>query len=367
MIKKRILLLSAYDARSHQYWHQSLVSQLPQHDWQVLTLKDRFFAWRMGANALNFSAQFDQALRASYDLVVATSMTDLSTLRGLYPNLADIPNTLYFHENQFAYPINDRQHGLIEIQLRNIFAAMAADHLTFNSNYNRSTFFLFFETFCKKMPDGLPRDLVEKLSQKAAALAVPIADDCFSINRVRNKNPDSLQVVWNHRWEHDKGPETLLELMRLCQASKTNMPTIKFHILGQKFRQTPAAMEIILQQHGAQCLNLGFIESRQQYINVLQSADLALSTAQHDFQGLAMLEAAACGCLPIAPNRLVYPELYPTSNLYPSTPKHPKQEALAIMKLLKNHQQLQSNELNLHWSKMKCEYDHWIAKSCSST
>ncbi|TDR23805.1 tRNA-queuosine alpha-mannosyltransferase domain-containing protein [Marinicella litoralis] len=358
MKKKRILLLSAYDALSHRYWHQNLIKQFPQHDWHVLALKDRYFAWRMGANALNFKAQYDAQLSVEYDLLIATSMTDLSTLLGLYPHLSKLPKHLYFHENQFAYPVNDNQQGLLEIQIRTIYAALAADQLTFNTNYNLATWQQGVAALCQKMPDGLPKDLLAQLSQKSSCLAVPIDDDCQPNNHLKLKSSDGLQVVWNHRWEHDKGPETLLELMRLCQDKK---PNIQFHVLGQKFRKIPEAMKIIEQNHPQQCLNLGFIDSRTQYIQVLQTADVVLSTAFHDFQGIAMLEASACGCLAIAPNRLVYPEWYPATNLYPSTPSDPKAEAHAIFALLQNSQKLQATQFHPHWQTMKPNYQNWLS------
>jgi glycosyltransferase involved in cell wall biosynthesis len=351
MTKKRVLLLSAYDAQSHRYWHQQLVAQFSQHQWQVLTLKNRYFAWRMGGNALNFKALYDAKLKAGYDVLIATSMTDLSTLLGLYPHLAALPKHLYFHENQFAYPVNKQQQGLIEIQLRSIYSALAADYLWFNSKYNRDTFIAGVEQLTQQMPDGIPTDLLDTLSDKSTVLAVPIAADCLPVKHT-NTTSATIEVVWNHRWEHDKGPETLLEVMRLC----TNNKRIKFHIMGQQFRTMPAALQEVVENHQHQCLTLGYIESRTQYIQTLQQADVVLSTALHDFQGIAMLEAAACGCKPVAPNSLVYPELYPLTNLYPSTPKQPDKEAQAIWQLLTEPQHLQAVQPAIHWQHLQPHY-----------
>ncbi len=317
-----------------------------------MVLKDRYFSWRMGGNALNLKAQYDQQLKANYDVLIATSMTDLSTLLGIYPGLAKLPKHLYFHENQFAYPKNYKQKGLLEIQMRSIYAALAADHLWFNSEYNRSSFLTGVKQFCKYMPDGIPADLAQSLASKSSILPVPITDDCQPLND-KKASQKSIEVVWNHRWEHDKGPETLLELMRLC----LNKRHIKFHIIGQQFRNQPTAMQQIIDDHQSQCLTMGYIKSRVQYIKTLQQADVVLSTAHHEFQGIAMLEAVACGCIPIAPNRLVYPELYATQNLYPSTPQEPEKEAHAIFHLLENLKQLNTFNPPFHRQQLKPKYE----------
>jgi len=350
------LRLSAYDARSHRHWHQQLVHHFPQHQWQVLTLKDRHFAWRMGGNAISFQAQYDTLLQGSYDHLLATSMTDLSTLRGLYPHLGQIPNTVYFHENQFAYPINRRQQGLQGMQLRSVYAGLAADQLLFNSRFNRDTYCQGAQSLCEQMPDGIPPHLAAQLRNKSAVLPVPLATDCAVKPSTNESINDPLEVVWNHRWEHDKGPDTLLALMRLCQQQAASDRTIRFHLLGQQFRQQPAAFDAIEQHHRDLCLHLGFVESRTDYLDILRQADVVLSTASHDFQGLAMLEAVACGCLPLAPDRVVYPELYPAENLYPSSPEDPKQEAQAIWSRLQRVEALQPAAVHCDWSQLHSAY-----------
>ena len=108
----KILLLSAYDAHSHRYWRESLVDQFEQYQWTVLSLPPRFFSYRVRANPMTWFIEQRPTLSADYDLIIATSMVDVATLKGLIPSLATIPLWLYCHENQFSYPLshhfNDR-------------------------------------------------------------------------------------------------------------------------------------------------------------------------------------------------------------------------------------------------------------------
>ncbi len=52
------------------------------------------------------------------------------------------------------------------------------------------------------------------------------------------------------------------------------------------------------------------MENKREYQALLQQSNVVLSTALHDFQGIAVLEGVAAGCIPVVPNRLAYPELF---------------------------------------------------------
>jgi glycosyltransferase involved in cell wall biosynthesis len=62
--------------------------------------------------------------------------------------------------------------------------------------------------------------------------------------------------------------------------------------------------------------SFGHLPRRRDYIRVLWDSDVVVSTAIQEFFGIAVLEAAYCGALPLVPRRLVYPELYATDRLY---------------------------------------------------
>ena len=146
----RVLLLSAYDAHSHRRWREGLVAAFPEWDWTVLTLPPRNFAWRIRGNSLSWAFAERRLLQQSYDLMVATSMTDLSSLRGLVPALTRLPTLVYCHENQFAYPEGRQQLGRVESMMVNLYTLLAGDRVVFNSVWNRDSCLDGIQGFLKR-------------------------------------------------------------------------------------------------------------------------------------------------------------------------------------------------------------------------
>ncbi|SET10233.1 Glycosyl transferases group 1 [Marinobacter segnicrescens] len=320
---KRILLLSGYDAGSHRRWRDQLLAALPDYHWQVLALPPRFFRWRIRGNPLSWLGE--PLLQEPWDMILATSMVDLATLKGLNPQLARTPSILYMHENQFAYPDSGRQHSSVEPAMVNLYSALAADRVLFNSAWNRNSFLHGAFRFIDQMPDRLPPDMTASIEEKSRVVPVPIDDRLF-VTRSTVPNWEVPHLLWNHRWEYDKGPERLLYLLR--ELRRREQP-FRLSVVGEQFRQQPGAFSQVREEFGTHLDNWGFLERRGDYDQLLASADVVVSTALHDFQGLAMLEAMASGCLALAPRRLAYPEYVPQSQCYEGHEDDPHAEARA--------------------------------------
>ena len=333
----RILLLSAYDAQSHQYWRKGLLRAFPDYEWTVLTLPARYFSWRIRGNSLSWAFERRACLEKTYDLIIATSMVDLSSLRGFVPQLAPVPTIVYFHENQFAYPAGiEVTKPAVEPQIVNLYTALCADTLLFNSAYNRSSFLSGVNLLLKKLPDCIPAGLLEKL-ENSKVLPVPLDDCLFEKTELPKQQGKELNLVWNHRWEYDKGPDRLLALVKRLVAQ--DVP-FNLSVVGQRFRSIPAAMDQLKLFMESECpgrlRHWGYLNDKSEYYQVLSESDVVISTALHDFQGIAMLEAVALGCTPLVPDRLAYTEVFAESYRYSSTPDDIDAEAAAMVASITN-------------------------------
>ena len=349
----RVLLISGYDAGSHRQWRQSLVANLGELEWTVIALPGRHFSWRARGNALSLAHLHQQTLNQSFDLLLCTSMVDLSGLVSMVPKLQSIPKLLYFHENQFAYPASGSKHSLVDIQLVNLYSALVADRIAFNSRYNQQSFLLGVDKLMKAMPDLVPKGLSDDIAEKSQVLPVPLADHTAT-SPIKN---EVLQLLWNHRWEYDKGPAGLYLLLKNLVQRKFNFD---LHLIGEQFRQQPKEFVAIQAEFSPHIKTFGYVD-KEKYEALLGQSDFVLSTALHEFQGLAVMEAVQRGCVPLVPNRLAYPEIFAQEYCYPSLLENPQKEAEgAAEKLIQLQDQLAPDLSQFTWGQLKLGYKEFL-------
>ncbi len=300
-----ILALEPYYGGSHRAFLDGL-STAGRHEWTVLNLPAYKWKWRMRHSAVTFASQVTELLESgrSWDIIFCSDMLNLAEFVGLvHPIAARLPKVIYFHENQLTYPVRVEDERDYQFAMTNLTSAIAADEIWFNSQFHMESFLDALMKFLKSMPDHQPIEQVEKIREKS--LVYPPGINDFPARTERRPGP--LRILWAARWEHDKNPEDFFDALEVL---KNNDVRFEISVIGQSFRESPGIFEKARKRFNSLIVNWGYQESRREYENILLESDVVVSTANHEFFGLSVLEATAAGAYPLVPNRLSYPEIF---------------------------------------------------------
>ena len=160
----------------------------------------------------------------------------------------------------------------------------------------------------KHFPDYNELWTVKALRSKARVL--PLGLDLASFDEYCPQQPNAGRplILWNHRWEYDKDPETFFRAIYALAGQGLDFGLI---LVGESFRNQPDEFLEARRRLPDRIVHFGYAEDAATYARLLWQADIVVSTAAHDFFGAAIVEACYCRCYPLLPARLSYPELIP--------------------------------------------------------
>jgi glycosyltransferase involved in cell wall biosynthesis len=267
-----------------------------------------FWKWRMAGGFVTLADGVRDTIEAHgpVDVVVASSMTNLPGLLGLCRTvLAGVPAALYMHESQLTYPLSPLDREDLTYAMINWTSMAAADAVFFNSQFHLDTWFGALPAFIGRFPDARHTDQIDPVRERSSVL--PVGVDLTRLDGVPRRRRGRPLILWNQRWEHDKGPDefaaAMLELARRgCD--------FELALAGESFAEQQEELTGLANTLGERIIQLGFAEEPA-YRDLLRCADIVVSTARQEFFGIGVTEAVYAGAMPILPNRLVYPERIP--------------------------------------------------------
>jgi glycosyltransferase involved in cell wall biosynthesis len=307
-----IWLIEPYYTGSHKAWADGYRAH-SRHNVRLLTLPGRFWKWRMQGGAVTL-ARNSGILDEQPDLILASDMLNLPVFLALGDTrLAPVPVALYFHENQLTYPLQPGEKRDLHYGFINYVSALRADIVLFNSAYHREAFFEELPRLLKHFPDYNELQTVDSLRTKAHVLPLGLDLTRFDAYRPPPLSTGRPLILWNHRWEYDKDPTTFFRAVYALdgEAHAGEGPDFGLVLLGESFRNQPTEFLEARDRLPDRIVHYGYTEDAATYARFLWQADIVVSTALHEFFGVAVVEACYCGCVPILPRSLSYPELIP--------------------------------------------------------
>lgn len=171
----------------------------------------------------------------------------------------------------------------------------------------------------------LKQDVLKKRLVSADKLIVtPFLLDFKNLDKFKSYGDKENIVIFNGRHHPEKQPEKFLELKQYFNSRGKNWKFIDTHEL-----QLP----------------------KDEYYKLLAKSKVVVSFALQENFGFGIAEAVYLGCLPVLPNRLVYPEMYGVEFLYDTDRemKYKVELMLATHKLIKTNSYIEWKSSMYKW------------------
>ena len=358
----RIAAIEPFFGGSHEAFLQGW-RKASRHEIDLVTLPARKWKWRMRGAAIHVADMLRDRV-GEYDAIFASDFLSLADFVALCPAAATTPKLVYFHENQLTYPYREEHERDYQFGFTNITTCLVADRVLFNSAFHRTEFLEAAGPFLARMPDYRPEGAVEAIARKSAVLHLGV-DLRDLLNAPRPARQGPALVLWNHRWEFDKNPEAFF---RALYALADQGVDFRLAVVGERYRECPTVFDEARERLAGRIVQWGHLPSREAYRNLLRRADLIVSTAIHEFFGVAVVEAIAAGCWPILPRRLSYPELLPEERHKRHLYNTDAQLARRLRDAIKNVDALRRMDLRsavarFDWSERVAAYDDAVEEA----
>jgi glycosyltransferase involved in cell wall biosynthesis len=302
----RIALVEPYLGGSHRAWAEGY-QRHSTHRVEVFGLPAIHWKWRMQGGHVTLAPRIAAAVAEGgrFDAVFASSMTDVAGLLGVARRaIADARVVFYVHENQLTFPRPEHDRDDLTYAMTNWTSMVASDLVVFNSAYHRDEWFSALPGFLARLPDHRHTGLVDEVARRSIVLPVGVELRLPGPGRPSAGRP---LLLWNQRWEYDKGPiEFVAAVERLVAAGVA----FDVALAGERPGEDPAELVRLRKVLGERLVHDGHADVAT-YHRLLDRADVVVSTARHEFFGVAITEAVHAGAVPVLPNRLVYPERIP--------------------------------------------------------
>lgn len=291
--------------------HRAFLKGLQDHSsHQILPVKLNYsgWKWRMHGDSVAL-AELTSHVEEPIDLLLISSMTNLPAFLALTnPRFAHVPKVIYMHENQLTQPMPEGEERDLTYCYINYLSMLVADKILFSSRFHLEDFMGALPGFLENFPDDKAYRTIDKIREKSIVMLPGLDLRMFDQEPDTRSDNDRPVIVWNQRWQFDRNPAMFFRVL-----NRLNDIDLEFDLIlaGDTKHDKPEEFEKAWKRYGDHITHFGYVEDAEKYSRLLHSGDIVVSTATYEFFCVAIMEAIYCGCHPLVPNRLHYPELIP--------------------------------------------------------